>query len=239
MITPTNFDVMAVPDFVAGFVFGMTADNHLSEIEACMTDGELMVDEIESGIASFKKGGKKADIHAIIELGLAVVQIPKALKTCKSMGDNISAIESWAAIFEEPKVLAKTVGKHYLFHGMQMKSDIISIKSDWESANFFKSGVDLAALMNVAVGPIESNGLEMPPINKVVPDFTAGLLKGFTGNDHRAELEGCMTDLEPLAEDAMTAFDDIKSFHLMKFAGDLGNFIWMLPDAVSSCGQLT
>mmetsp|Transcript_14525 Transcript_14525/g.19688 ORF Transcript_14525/g.19688 Transcript_14525/m.19688 type:complete len:123 (-) Transcript_14525:346-714(-) len=48
-----------------------------------------------------------------------------------------------------------------------------------------------------------------------------------------------MTDLEPLAKDAKTALGDIKHFHLMKFAGDLGNFIWMLPNAVSTCGELT
>ena len=34
------FDAMAVPDFVAGFIYGMTGDNHLSEIEACYQGGE-------------------------------------------------------------------------------------------------------------------------------------------------------------------------------------------------------
>ena len=29
------FDAMAVPDFIAGFMYGMTGDNHLAEIEAC------------------------------------------------------------------------------------------------------------------------------------------------------------------------------------------------------------
>jgi len=47
-----------------------------------------------------------------------------------------------------------------------------------------------------------------------------------------------MTDLEPLAEDAKKALGDIKDFHLMKFAGDVGNFIWMLPNAVSTCQKV-
>ena len=33
---PANFSVTAVPDFLAGFVFGMTADNHLGEVESCI-----------------------------------------------------------------------------------------------------------------------------------------------------------------------------------------------------------
>ena len=28
-------DLMTVPDYVAGFIYGMTGDNHLAEIEAC------------------------------------------------------------------------------------------------------------------------------------------------------------------------------------------------------------
>ena len=30
-----NADAMAVPDWIAGFIYGMTGDNHLTEIEAC------------------------------------------------------------------------------------------------------------------------------------------------------------------------------------------------------------
>ena len=121
MITSTtasaeNFSIAAVPELVAGFVFGMTADNKLSEIEACMTNGELMVTEIKKGIADFKRGGMKADINGIVELGFVAAQIPSTLHKCKSMGDDISAIESWAAIFKDPEALVATVTKHYLFH---------------------------------------------------------------------------------------------------------------------------
>ena len=31
----SNAPAVAYPDFAAGFIFGMTGDNHLSEIEAC------------------------------------------------------------------------------------------------------------------------------------------------------------------------------------------------------------
>ena len=52
------FDVVAVPDFVAGFIYRMTGDNHLTEVEACFPGGELMYHEIEAGIADIKKGGQ-------------------------------------------------------------------------------------------------------------------------------------------------------------------------------------
>jgi hypothetical protein len=34
---PLRFDPLALPDFVAGFIYGMTGDNDLVEIEACFS----------------------------------------------------------------------------------------------------------------------------------------------------------------------------------------------------------
>ena len=42
MLSNVDISAMAIPDFVAGFVFGMTGDNKLTEIEACYQGGELM-----------------------------------------------------------------------------------------------------------------------------------------------------------------------------------------------------
>ena len=54
--------VKAAADFAAGFVFGMTADNHLAEIELCFTGGELMFHEVDAGIADIRKGGLENDL---------------------------------------------------------------------------------------------------------------------------------------------------------------------------------
>lgn len=54
---PSNGVVNAGADFVAGFMFGMTGDNQLTEIESCFNGGELMYTEVEAGIADIKKGG--------------------------------------------------------------------------------------------------------------------------------------------------------------------------------------
>ena len=233
-----NGKVMGAADFVAGFVFGMTADNHLTEVEACFTGGELMFHEIETGIADIKVGGWNEDVQAALEFALVALQIPQALKTCEGMTDDVAAIEQWAQIFKNPTQLAATVSKHYLFHKNEIKADIASLESDWQSHLMFKAGADLADLLTLAVGPIEVNEANMPPVI-AVPDFTAGLIFAFTGNDHRSELEGCMTDVEPLVNDAKDVLDDIRHLHLIKGVEDMADIIWMLPDAVSSCGQLT
>jgi hypothetical protein len=48
-----------------------------------------------------------------------------------------------------------------------------------------------------------------------------------------------MTDLEPIATDLETILNDVKGMHFLAVAQDLGDIIWMLPDAVSSCSELT
>ena len=49
-------DNKAIPDYTAGFVYGMTGANHLNEIEACYTgslnlekDAKNALEEIKSG----------------------------------------------------------------------------------------------------------------------------------------------------------------------------------------------
>lgn len=154
------------------------------------------------------------------------------------MTDDLAAIKSWASIFTDPSALAAKVAKHYAFHKAAIQADIAAVEADWESGLYFRTGADLAALLTLAVGPIETNnGIDLPPV-EAVPDFTAGLIYGFTGHDHREELEGCMTDIEPLVDDAKAALADIASLNLIKGVMDLGDIIWMLPEAVESCGEL-
>jgi len=204
-----NGAVTSTADFVAGFVFGMTGDNHLTEIEACYQGGQLMTQEIEAGIADIKAGGWDKDTQAALQFGLAVLQIPQALSTCENMDDDIAAIDSWAQIFTDPAKLSTTLAKHYAFHKKEIKTDITTLETDWDAGQFFQAGDDLAALMTVAVGPIESTGdvtavvepENLPPLN-LVPDFAAGLIYGFTGDNHLDELRTCMKDIDPLVDDA-------------------------------------
>ena len=51
-----EIDALAVPDWIAGFVFGLTGDNHLTEIEKCYTGGKDLVSDAEKALADIKSG---------------------------------------------------------------------------------------------------------------------------------------------------------------------------------------
>ena len=68
-----NGKVMAAADFVAGFMYGMTEDNKLVEVEACYQGGEMMYDEIETGIADIKLTGWDNDVQAALNFALVAL----------------------------------------------------------------------------------------------------------------------------------------------------------------------
>ena len=150
-IHASNGVATATADFVAGFVYGMTGDNQLTEIEACFQGGELMYQEIDTGIEDIKKGGWNNDTQAALQFGLAILQIPQALNTCENMDQDIAAIESWAQIFTNPEQLAATVSKHALFHKAELKADISTLEGDWDIKKFFQAGQDLATVGEVGL----------------------------------------------------------------------------------------
>jgi len=73
------------------------------------------------------------------------------------MSDDITAIESWAAIFTDPKALAKKAALHYARHKGEITTDIATLESDWNADKFFDVGKDVATLATVVIGPIESS----------------------------------------------------------------------------------
>lgn len=56
-LTLPKVPLEAVPKFLAGFLFGMTTENHLQEIESCYTGGEIMYHEINWALEVIHKGG--------------------------------------------------------------------------------------------------------------------------------------------------------------------------------------
>ena len=125
---------MAAPDFVAGFVYGMTGFNHLQEIEGCYFGAEDIVSDVEKALGQVMQGNY---IKGFTQAGLIVHEFPDALATCESMDEDIAAIESWATIFTEPKQLAQTLSKNWLLHRRTIKEYIGAEESDWGAGSYF------------------------------------------------------------------------------------------------------
>ena len=81
--------------------------------------------------------------------------MPQEIKTCEAMDDDLQAIADWASIFTDQAKLIAKVSKNYALHRKATKADIAALKADWAADEFFEAGEDVAALVNLLVGPIQ------------------------------------------------------------------------------------
>ena len=252
---PTPPTLMAVPDFVAGLLYGMTTENHLTEIEACWTAGTPVEEDLMMGIHDLKHGGKNFEIQAILEFALAALNVPIALKTCEQMGPDIKAIESWATIFENKTKLVATVTRRYALHRNAIKADIATVENEWALGEYYKAGVTAADLLYLAVGPIPAPNEEPmdyglagpaftipePPTLMAVPDFVAGLLYGMTTENHLTEIENCWTSGTPVEKDFMIGIHDLHhggwDFEIQAIL-EFGLAALNIPIALKQCSQM-
>ena len=218
-----RMDAMTVPDFVAGFVYGMTGDNHLTEIEACYQGSTEVVDDVQKAVSKIESGSY---ITGFAEVGKIIHEFPATLTTCKNMDDDIAAIESWATIFTEPKELAETVSKNWLLHRKTIKADLSKENSDWAAGSYFDAGVDTAMALTEAVGPITTPTNDAENVDILsVPEFVAGFLYGITGDLKLTEVEACYQGAQSLEPFIQKMIADVKQFKMLKAVWQLQLFI--------------
>jgi len=156
-----EFDLKAIPEVVAGFIFGMVGENHLTEMETCYTSTQPLVTYAEN----FVKEIESLDfIKAIETLEAFVYHFQLDVQPCKNMQDDIAAIEGWAAQFKDPAALAEKVAKHYLLHKKAIQADIAQEKLDWANGQYFLAGQEIADIAIQAIGPIETDWEEVMAI---------------------------------------------------------------------------
>merc|ERR1712183_112314 len=68
-----------------------------------------------------------------------------------------------------------------------------------------------------------------------VPDFIAGLIFGFTGDNQLPEIEACYTGGEDIVTDAQNLINDLKAGEFLKAIDDNAKFADALSSALHSC----
>lgn len=104
------------------------------------------------------------------------------------MGDDLAAIKEWGSIFTDPKKLSETIAKHMALHHKAITADIAGVKSYYGAEEYWTAGLSASQLAVDAIGPIEPHyptppqaiyGLDV----MAIPDFIAGMIFGFTGDN--------------------------------------------------------
>jgi hypothetical protein len=225
------FDVMSVPDFVAGFMYGMTGNSHLTEIESCYQGGEKVVTDSEIAFNDFKSGNW---FKGIKEAGTVWNEVGSSMTTCKGMDEDIAEIEAWAGIFKQPATLSKTVAKHWLFHSKEIKADIAKEESDWSSGDYFNAGKDTADALTLAVGPIKKYG-GIPTKVAAPVEFLGGVLEGLLQENDMDAVATCVKDGESLVSNVEELVSDFENGHMIRAAKLAATLKNQIPAMLGDC----
>lgn len=149
-----NGIVHEVTHILAGFIYGMTKDNHLTELEACWGGGVEMEHEVLKSISDFKRGGWDNITQGVLQLLIVALQLPQELHTCEGMQDDLAAIGTWAHGFTQVSTLIPEVTRHFLVHKKAIMADIGTLKTDMAAEEYFAVGVEAADIATILL-PIQ------------------------------------------------------------------------------------
>ena len=96
------------------------------------------------------------DFHAIQEFGSAIKKMPAALSSCDGMDDDLTAIATWAEIFDDTAKLTSYCGWHYTEYQDEVDADVKALEASWNAKKPEQAGEDLATLLKVEIGPLGS-----------------------------------------------------------------------------------
>lgn len=155
------------------------------------------------------------------------------------MGDDLAALGEWASIFTRPAELSATIAKHMALHRKAIKADIALDKAEWDAQEWWAAGVTTADLATLAIGPVTpvypsfvgyeqeffaSSGTPANFSALAVPDFVAGLIYGFTGDNQLPEIEACFHGSQQLVTDAENLLNDLENKNWIKAIEDNADF---------------
>ena len=92
-------DLTAIPDYTAGFIYGMTGANHLEEIENCYSGSQDLAQLSHDALVDIKNGQWVKGLNSLRQV---FEGFPDALAGCKDIDEDLATIADWATIFIEP-----------------------------------------------------------------------------------------------------------------------------------------
>ena len=146
---------------LVGFINGLSKEDHLNEIQTCIDGAENLEAEIVDAIDKIGKMDITDLIAGFTELVKVVSDLQTEVKTCEAIQGDITRIENWAKIFENPTALVATVTKNLISHYGAVTKDIAVINTDLTNAQYEPAGEVIADLAIQVLGEIPTEQVEI------------------------------------------------------------------------------
>ena len=149
----------AAPDFIAGFINGVTGHEYQTDIRGCyLADGSkhLMM-EMQMGVKLMSKNSIMMDMAAApLFLGF-IASFPKTLTTCAQIEtltkDEIDCLVMLAGLAHPPKELGFSLTKTIITNRDKVQELKNGVPQNWNDQKFMESGQSLAELIKTLLAP--------------------------------------------------------------------------------------
>ena len=187
-------------DFLAGFIYGFTGNDHKAYFETCFKDNQ----EFENDICEVAYDFSTKDNQMVLQGVKKVLGDMPELKTftegCPDAKADFDTTAAWFKYWKaqgEMKVYS-TAYKNVVSHMDEIKTEAKQISTDYDAKDYYKVAADVSTIAKLALpvqtlGGVKEDCLALMNTTTAA-DFLAGFIYGFTGNDHKAYFETCFKD---------------------------------------------
>jgi len=137
---------------VEGLLYGFVQDENLKNIENCLTDVQNLEAMAKVAISDFQAGGLQSYIKAVKEIHSIIEDVPADIQDCKAVSADMVALKAWASDFSATRVAANAFK-----HISEITHDVSGMNTDLKSGDYFKAGEDIAEIVALVAGPVETD----------------------------------------------------------------------------------
>ena len=92
--------------------------------------------------------------EGLSELYRALEKLPTELDTCSAIQGDLTRIEAWGQIINDPQQLIQVVSQNLIAHHLQIMNDLSVLRTDVSEGKFGDAGETAADLMIQTIGEV-------------------------------------------------------------------------------------
>ena len=135
-------DAQKYVQIVEGFLKGTVDAEGFSDIETCIGDGEVIIEDVESAVGHFEKKSISDMIAGVKDIANAIKKIQVSMKDCSNTKADWDKLKKISESFKNPVSFAYHVGGDIIHNGVKITSEIKNAVSDYNQQKWYDFGLE-------------------------------------------------------------------------------------------------
>ena len=138
---------------LAGFMTVVVQQDHLTEIQTCAKDADVLVADVENMISDLESFSFSNFLKSIELLGKVYGEAPFVLRDCENLHDDLAVLGEQTKIFTDIPALTQRITKNYVWHYTEIMTALNTANTDAANGDYFGYGENIADAAFIALQP--------------------------------------------------------------------------------------